>query len=143
MSSLIVTIELGVLYRSTIAHRTRSILIEIASFPVSAQFYPPLVAYTTVALGMSTPPRTFLINTGDYSYGIYLDAFPIQQAYVHLATLPEWRLNIVFALPITVFFAAFSWHCVEKHVLKLKKLLYRNEKTKGRETTVRLPATSH
>jgi peptidoglycan/LPS O-acetylase OafA/YrhL len=113
-------------------------MLVVLNFPVSAQFYPPLVAYTTIALGMSNPRRTFLINTGDYSYGIYLCAFPIQQAYVHLASQPEWRSNIVFALPITVCFAAFSWHCVEKHVLKLKTLLFRNEKKHAREAAMRL-----
>ena len=68
---------------------------------------------------------------------IALYAFPIQQAYVHLASQPEWRLNIVFALPITICFAAFSWHCVEKHVLKLKKPLFRNERKHAGETTMR------
>ena len=112
-------------------------MLVVLNFPVSAQFYPPLVGYATVALGMSNPRRTFLINTGDYSYGIYLYAFPIQQAYVHLASRPEWRLNIVFALPITICFAVFSWHCVEKHVLKLKKPLFRNERKHSCETTMR------
>ena len=111
-------------------------MLVVLNFPLSAQFYPPLVAYTTVALGMSNPRRTFLINTGDYSYGIYLYAFPIQQAYVHLASQPDWRWNIVFAIPITVCFAAFSWHCVEKHVLKLKKLVFRSEKREPRQATI-------
>ena len=112
------------------------VMLVVLNFPVSAQFYPPVVAYTTVALGMSNPRRTFLINTGDYSYGIYLYAFPIQQTYAHLASRPEWWWNIVFALPVTICFAAFSWHCVEKHVLKLKKLVFRSEKRGPRQATI-------
>lgn len=85
-------------------------------------FAPLAVTYTTVGIGLMNPPRRKLLLSGDYSYGIYLYAFPIQQAYAHLlsGTL-SWYGNIVFSLSLTAMFAAFSWHAVEKHVLKLKR----------------------
>lgn len=103
-------------------------MLVVISFPISAQFYPLLVAYATVGIGMSNPPKTFIVTSGDYSYGIYLYAFPIQQTYAHLAARPEWWWNIIVALPATMLFAAFSWHCVEKHVLRLKRLISQNPK---------------
>ena len=57
---------------------------------------------------------------GDYSYGTYILAFPIQQTII-------WALPgispfgvIAMAAPITVSLAVLSWNCVERHALKLK-----------------------
>lgn len=60
-------------------------------------------------------------NRGDYSYGIYIYAFPIQQIIAH-----EWHSitpveMIAISLPITLVFAIASWHLVEKRSLALKK----------------------
>ncbi len=57
---------------------------------------------------------------GDYSYGIYLYAFPIQRLteYWGLANTPvTWFL---YSLPLTILLAAFSWHVIEKPALRLK-----------------------
>ncbi|BAN23757.1 acyltransferase family protein [Caballeronia insecticola] len=78
-------------------------------------------AYVTAWLGLLNPPkRTFLLR-GDYSYGLYLFAFPIQQAYAQL--FPQHRviwLATLCALAAGLAYAAFSWHCVEKPILKRK-----------------------
>jgi peptidoglycan/LPS O-acetylase OafA/YrhL len=82
------------------------------------------VAYATVALGLSNPPRLWLVRSGDYSYGIYLYAFPVQQTVANLFPhLREWYWNVAVALPATLLFAAFSWHYVEKHALKLRRIM--------------------
>lgn len=81
-------------------------------------------AYLTVWLGLSNPKRSFLIDTGDYSYGIYLYAFPIQQAIV--ALFPDWRspwINAPLALAGAAAMAMFSWHIVEKPVLRQRKAI--------------------
>jgi peptidoglycan/LPS O-acetylase OafA/YrhL len=58
---------------------------------------------------------------GDFSYGTYLYAFPIQQTCVHfLPWLGPASLFFV-ALPLTLVAAALSWHLVEKPALRLKK----------------------
>ena len=57
---------------------------------------------------------------GDYSYGIYIYAFPIQQCIVH--TLPNLSIfrMVYISLPITALFAAVSWHLIERRTLQLK-----------------------
>lgn len=57
---------------------------------------------------------------GDYSYGIYIYAFPVQQAV--LAVNPKLSLLtfIIISLVITFILACFSWHLIENKALKLK-----------------------
>jgi peptidoglycan/LPS O-acetylase OafA/YrhL len=57
---------------------------------------------------------------GDYSYGMYIYAFPVQQSVISL--VPEITVPGLFYLsfPATLALAVFSWHCVEKHFLSLK-----------------------
>lgn len=80
------------------------------------------LAYCTIFLGLMNPPRTRLITSGDYSYGLYLYSFPIQQALVEvLPNHRHWLLNAAIALVIGSGCALFSWHCVEKPVLARRK----------------------
>jgi peptidoglycan/LPS O-acetylase OafA/YrhL len=57
----------------------------------------------------------------DYSYGIYIYAFPIQQALISLipGISPIFTISIGFC--VTLLFAGLSWHLVEKPSLSLKR----------------------
>ena len=55
----------------------------------------------------------------DYSYGIYIYAFPMQQVALALGAR-EPLANIALAFALTVPLAALSWHLVEKPALALK-----------------------
>lgn len=57
---------------------------------------------------------------GDYSYGMYLYAFPIQQTLLHFFRLTPLSL-MGSAFLLTFPFAFASWHLVEKRALRLKK----------------------
>lgn len=58
---------------------------------------------------------------GDFSYGMYLYAFPIQQLLIrHFATELNPYLLSLAAFPLSLFCAVISWHCVEKPSLMLK-----------------------
>ena len=80
------------------------------------------LSYLTAYIGVSDVPLLPLFHRGDYSYGIYLYAMPIQQAVA--ATFPSIRNvpeHLAITLPIVVIFAAFSWHCIEKPILRLRR----------------------
>lgn len=80
------------------------------------------VAYVTVYLGMLTPPRQRIILSGDYSYGIYLFAFPLQQTYFHLFPGSHSYLGqLAFAVPLAIAYANFSWWAIEKPILSQKR----------------------
>jgi peptidoglycan/LPS O-acetylase OafA/YrhL len=62
-------------------------------------------------------PRVRVPNAakyGDFSYGVYLYAFPIQQLLV--SARPELQPLLLFAIatPLSVLCGALSWHLVEK-----------------------------
>ncbi len=81
-------------------------------------------SYFTVYLGMQRIPRVPVLMAGDYSYGIYLYSFPIQQTVVWL--LPDerqWFVNLAISAPLAILFAAASWHYVEKPCLRLRRRL--------------------
>jgi peptidoglycan/LPS O-acetylase OafA/YrhL len=87
----------------------------VAAFPLS---------YTLLYVGMLKIPRIPLLQRGDYSYGIYLFGFPIQQMLVSFfPVLREWWLLFPVSAVIAVGFAALSWHFVEKPALRLKRRL--------------------
>jgi peptidoglycan/LPS O-acetylase OafA/YrhL len=81
-------------------------------------------AYMTVYIGILNPKKIPILMDGDYSYGVYVFAFPIQQLSVHLLpeSLQEWWLITSIAIPLSLTYAAFSWHCVEKPVLQRRKI---------------------
>jgi len=87
--------------------------------------YPLPLTYVTLFIGLTEFPQFKILKSGDYSYGIYLYGFPIIQAC--MAAFPALKENqfeaCIVSLPLTMAFACFSWHAVEKHALKLKRFL--------------------
>jgi peptidoglycan/LPS O-acetylase OafA/YrhL len=80
------------------------------------------LTYCMVYLGVQRLPRLKLLPPGDYSYGIYLYGFPIQQALVLLfPELKVWWLLFPVATLVVLAFAMASWHVVERPALALKR----------------------
>jgi peptidoglycan/LPS O-acetylase OafA/YrhL len=68
-----------------------------------------------------------ITRIGDFSYGIYLYAFPVQQTTIMLFEGQISPMHVfLISFPITVFLAFVSWHFIEKPALKLKDLWIRN-----------------
>lgn len=88
----------------------------------------PLFVYAVAVVGLSRLPPLPFFRRGDYSYGIYIFGFPIQQAIAYfLPQHREWWVNLAIALPVTLAFAVASWHLIEKPALSLRKRLARRE----------------
>jgi peptidoglycan/LPS O-acetylase OafA/YrhL len=81
----------------------------------------PALVYITAFLGVSKLPRLPLFSKGDYSYGIYLYGFPVQQAVKTLLPVADPFVQFAVAMVLITLFAAFSWHVIEKPILKLRR----------------------
>ena len=57
---------------------------------------------------------------GDYSYGIYIYAFPIQQSLIYFFNEISITSMVLVTLLLSYLFALPSWHFIEKPFLKLK-----------------------
>jgi len=78
--------------------------------------------YIIAFLGLQPIPKIPLYSRGDYSYGIYLYAYPLQQLLVLLfpgrfSVVPHFICSTILVTCV----AMVSWHCVEKPILKLRK----------------------
>ena len=85
------------------------------------------VVYLTVWIGLQNPARHWIVASGDYSYGMFLYGFPVQQATVALIGAASWQANLGIAYAATLALAIFSWRCVEKPALRLRPWLLRVE----------------
>lgn len=74
--------------------------------------------YSILALGLrSTPVIRHAGRFGDFSYGIYLWGYPVQQVvFGTFPRLPLW-LDILMVAGVTWVAAVLSWHLVERHAL--------------------------
>ena len=94
--------------------------------PVNAMLVAIPIVYLTVYIGVLNPRADYLAVLGNYSYGLYLYGYPVQQAVS--ALLPEWRvwyIHFPLSLALTLILAAFSWHFVESKVMSYRKPILR------------------
>ena len=102
------------------------VLLAISAFTVrfNDTLFIFLIGYLVLYLGYS--PRIklgWLTRHGDFSYGIYIWAWPVQQTVFYLFGNPMsgW-LNLLIAGSLAVLLGAVSWHLLEKRMLLLKTL---------------------
>jgi peptidoglycan/LPS O-acetylase OafA/YrhL len=79
-------------------------------------------AYVSLVLAFLAPAswKRFSTAMPDYSYGIYIYAFPAQQAAIALGIGTTPFANMLTGFALTLPFAALSWHLIEKPALRLK-----------------------
>ncbi|MEM7317767.1 MAG: acyltransferase [Pseudomonadota bacterium] len=94
----------------------------IAAACVSTPLFEPLsaISLTYAALVLAYVPAGYIRRynaVGDYSYGVYIYAFPVQGFAIHFAgSMNPWQ-NIALSLPPTILLAILSWHLIEKPCL--------------------------
>ena len=90
------------------------------------------MAYSYLVFYLAYVPRGWVRHynrVGDYSYGVYLYAFPFQQALIEW--FPDIRFILLFfgAWVLSILAAIISWHVVEARFLEG----YRQENRKRRQ----------
>jgi peptidoglycan/LPS O-acetylase OafA/YrhL len=81
------------------------------------------VALCVVAFAYAPLPLHNWARFGDWSYGMYVYAFPVQQIMTLYGPRLPLPLHFALAYAITVLLAALSWRLVEAPALRLKALL--------------------
>lgn len=92
--------------------------------PLGDLFAAVPITYLTLHLGLLDPARRLPVSSGDYSYGIFLYGFPVQQLVYAVLGPHPWWLNFLAAAPVIVLLAIFSWHMVEAPVRHVRPWLY-------------------
>ena len=80
------------------------------------------VTYLTLIVAHNARLRVaWFLKLGDYSYGVYVFAFPVQQFLVSRFGINDPITLFVLAFPATLGLAIFSWHIVERPALALRR----------------------
>jgi len=79
-----------------------------------------VLPFAVLALGLARFPLLVHMQAQDYTYGIYIYAFPVQQTLGSFWPQMPLLVYLLSSFVITVALAALSWHFVEKPALKLK-----------------------
>lgn len=95
------------------------ILFHYAPLHLGAKLFPPALCYSLITFGFhpAVHIRSFH-RLGDYSYGLYIFAWPLQQCLVNHSTSALRLFAESFVLTLVV--AILSWHLIEAPCLALK-----------------------
>lgn len=90
------------------------------------------IPYAVLTIGLArTPYVARTARFGDFSYGLYLYAFPVQQLVIDVWGVHGTAANYLVVLAITLALAVLSWHLVERPALALKDVLLRRRVRPG------------
>jgi len=79
-----------------------------------------MLPFLMLAFGLANGRLLSRLTAYDYSYGIYLYAFPIQQTVAKFWPAMPLPLYLAITFSATIALAALSWHWIEKPALRLK-----------------------
>jgi peptidoglycan/LPS O-acetylase OafA/YrhL len=82
-----------------------------------------IVSIAYLLFFMAYVPAGYIRNynrLGDYSYGIYIYAFLVQQSVAALIPGVSVAYMIVISAMVSILLAVISWHLVERRALSLK-----------------------
>ena len=83
-----------------------------------------LIPFLIMYLSFLPSKVSHISKFGDFSYGIYIYAFPVQQTIIYvfdnrISVAPLILMSVLITLPLAI----LSWHLIEKKALKLKHLI--------------------
>ncbi len=93
-------------------------------------FYNLFIAYIVFYLAYIPSGKIRNFNKfGDYSYGLYIYAFPVQQSIAALVQNISVEIMLITSFSITLIIAVLSWHLIEKKFLQMRDHYIVFEKT--------------
>jgi peptidoglycan/LPS O-acetylase OafA/YrhL len=97
-------------------------LLAIDNWPRSEVVALVIIPYLTLTLGHAAPPLFAGVERwGDWSYGVYLYGFLVQQIVAnYFPTSGNSWMNLLFSVPPTLLLGMLSWRFIEEPVLRLK-----------------------
>lgn len=106
-----------------------AIFASIGTSPITDVMFTAALTYSVFWFGyVPTGVLRSYNNVGDYSYGMYVYAFPLQGLAIWIWGQHTPVLNIALSFPLTLACAILSWHLVEKPSLdSLKPIMKRLE----------------
>jgi len=125
------------LYRDRVPLHTGLFLVALAATAIAIStaaspfILPFTFSYVLLWLAFRLPFRR-AARFGDFSYGLYIYAFPVQQMLA-LLTVPRWGFvpYLILSIGITLLFAIASWHLVERRCLSFKRATLRTRDRSG------------
>lgn len=94
---------------------TTSSLLYLAPLPLS---------YAVIYLGCLNPSIAHVSQLANYSYGVFLYGFIVQQlVFALLPFAREWHTNFLISLPFAILLGALSWHAVEAPIAASRKAI--------------------
>jgi peptidoglycan/LPS O-acetylase OafA/YrhL len=111
-----------------------SVRVATVAFVITAFFYgsPNAIVllwftlpYCLIVLAYNTPARLNKFGRhGDFSYGLYLYAFPVQQILANLAiSTINWWTGFIATFAFALILAVLSWRFVESPALRVRSTL--------------------
>lgn len=109
-------------YVSAIQVATLGLLTIVLSYPLDMHLtiISPFLALALIRLIYLRGPLTRMGMVGDYSYGMYIYAFPVQQFFAYILPDGIWWHNFLLAYPVTLLLAICSWFFIERKFIGAK-----------------------
>jgi peptidoglycan/LPS O-acetylase OafA/YrhL len=95
---------------------------QLPAEPSAEAFFYITLAYVVLYLGSSRWFR-YLKLPGDYSYGIYIYGFLVQQVFAQFLPQLSAVMSLVVTIPAVVLVSVLSWHGVEHSAIGFGKKL--------------------
>jgi peptidoglycan/LPS O-acetylase OafA/YrhL len=79
-----------------------------------------ILPFLVICFGAMRSEKLEIFNRADYSYGLYIYAFPTQQTLIYLWPELTLMLSIMLTFVVTMILSVISWHVIEKPALSFK-----------------------